>query len=89
MVATDEPKPTTNLTSLGEKIDAVTFRVRTLLAERLAQEYPDGHAERHTKVPKWAIHHLTLCQPGRCTCGRREACLPCEERNGSDETLPG
>lgn len=87
MVAADELKPAIDLASLGEKIDAVTFRVRTLLAERLAQEYPDGHAERHTKVPKWAIHHLTLCQPGRCTCGRREACLPREERNGSKEVV--
>ena len=68
-----------DLDSLTRRARQLVFDVRTIRAERLSLEYPEGNALREAKVPWWARKHLTLCTPERCVCTGGEAGLPCSE----------
>lgn len=67
------------LEKLARRARRLVFDVRTIRAERLSLEYPEGNALRDAKVPGWARRHLALCTPERCVCSGGEAGLPGQE----------
>lgn len=86
MDAVDE---TSALRTLINAVDRAIFDVRTLRAERLDREYPNGHELRDSKVPMWARKHLTLCSPGCCVCGGGATGVLGEERGQPDDQVSG